>query len=111
MKKLGRNRRSFGVGLAIAFLAGCGGGQSGSSTLPASTIPSHAKAKGHSWMLPGASGSDLVYISSYTNVVYVYSYPDGALVGTLTGFNDPSGDVFGRRGKRLDYEYTVGQHH
>ena len=91
MKKLGRNRASFGVGLAIAFLAGCGGGQSGSSTLPASTIPSHAKAKGHSWMLPGASGSDLVYISSYTNVVYVYSYPDGALVGTLTGFNDPSG--------------------
>src|SRR6202042_651602 len=48
-------------------------------------------ARGKSWMKPGTSGGDLVYISSYANAVYVYSYPAGPLVGTLTGFNNPIG--------------------
>jgi hypothetical protein len=55
-----------------------------------------------SWMLPEAKGEDLLYISSSdTGSVYVYTYPQGQLAGTLTGFvslfgecTDAAGDVF-----------------
>lgn len=45
-----------------------------------------------SWMSPSAKSQALLYIADEgTYDVYVYSYPAGALVGTLTGFNDPEG--------------------
>jgi hypothetical protein len=49
--------------------------------------------RGKSWMNPDAKASQLLYISdSGTNDVYVYSYPKGKLVGTLTGFSEPQGE-------------------
>ena len=46
-----------------------------------------------SWMSPGAAkSSTLLYVADEdSNDVYVYEYPSGKLVGTLTGFNAPSG--------------------
>ncbi len=53
-------------------------------------------------MQPQTSSENLLYVSSpKTNDVYVYSYPGGSLVGTLTGFenilgacSDSEGDVW-----------------
>jgi hypothetical protein len=50
-------------------------------------------------MAPGAAKGDLLYISSYANgEVLVYSYPQGKLVGTLTGFYGPDGICVDKRG-------------
>jgi hypothetical protein len=87
--------------IAIGILAGCSASNGGPATLPSSITmnPDH----GRSWMAPAAKKSkELLYISDTgTDDVYVYSYPNLAAVGTLTGFSDPngmcvdkSGDVF-----------------
>lgn len=82
-------QRVLGAGITLAFLGGCGG-------VPQTTAnmahPVTAQADGRSWTLPDAKGGDLLYVSSPTsNVVYVYKYPGGALVSTLTGFDNPQG--------------------
>src|ERR1700722_11940217 len=83
--------------VVVAILAGCGGLQppiGAPGLMPqAHAIVQHAHR--------GTSG-DLVYLSIYGETeVFVYSYPDGKRVGTLTGFNntvavcsDSSGDVW-----------------
>ncbi len=68
-------------------------------------------------MSPQAKRKNLFYVSDLANnVVYVYTYPQGKLQGTLTGFNAPggecvdkSGDVFitNGRGDSVD-EYAHG---
>ena len=67
------------AGALIALLAGCSG----------------AAQPGAQHFMPSAlhratSGGDLLYVSdSGTNQVYVFSYPDGTLVQTLSGFKTP----------------------
>jgi hypothetical protein len=52
-----------------------------------------------SWMDPAAKAGTLLYISDAgTNDVLVYSYPKLALVGTLTGFNQPQGECVDKSG-------------
>jgi hypothetical protein len=52
-----------------------------------------------SWMAPDAKKDDLLYISDgSTYDVYVYSYPSGKLVGTLTGFTEPTGECVDKTG-------------
>lgn len=87
------------IGLAAAFLSGCGA-QSGSTLPQGASAPAAAhKALGKSWMLPEASGEDLLYASDNTgNQVYVFSYPDAKLVGTLTGFYSPVGECVDKAG-------------
>ena len=70
----------------VAVLAGCGGAQSGS-------VPQGASGfQGRAHQASGSSG-DLLYVSDFggTNDVYALSYPSGALVATLTGFQSPGG--------------------
>ncbi len=73
--------------------------------------------RGRSWMRSGVSGSDLLYISDVaTGDVYAYTYPQGTLVGTLTGFkgslrecSDRKGNVFiTNSGKQQLLEYAHG---
>jgi sugar lactone lactonase YvrE len=46
-----------------------------------------------SWMATALSNSDLLYVSDIgTDDVYVYDYGNDALVGTLTGFDEPQGE-------------------
>jgi hypothetical protein len=43
-------------------------------------------------MLPEARRQDLLYISAnVTGEIYIFSYPHGSLVGTITGLSNPSG--------------------
>ena len=51
-------------------------------------------------MALNAKKLDLLYISDLnaSNGVYVYSYPKGELVGTLTGFNEPQGECVDKAG-------------
>jgi NHL repeat len=97
-----------------ALLAGCSGGGAttppAASQLPTSTRPLGIAAadawaittrrdRGQSWMAPGASHGDLLYVSDIgTDDVDVYSYPDGKPVGTLTGFDEPEGLCVDKKG-------------
>lgn len=94
-------RLALSIGTA-ALLAGCGAlrqtqddtqlpfGAPG--TMPQGrAIATHAE-RGKSWMLPEATGEDLLYVSDGKNeVVNVYSYPKGEKVGQLAGFANPGG--------------------
>ncbi len=95
---------SIGLCLGVSWLAGCGGSQPG--LMPAGAAPEPASPRlawpatsmiarpdgGRSWMTPDAKKRDLLYVSDDTTFdVYVFSYPKGKLVGTLTGFSAPGG--------------------
>jgi hypothetical protein len=70
--------------VAIVLCAGCAAGSTTSGTLVPAT---HS-----SWIQPDAKKKPLLYVSSVlSNDVYVYSYADQQLVGTLTGFEEPYG--------------------
>lgn len=97
--------RALGICVAATVLAGCGTSQmpfaapAAQGPGPAGSAPA---ARTRSWMAPGAKSADLLYVSDpKTKDVYVYSYPQARLVGTLTGFGEPrsecadaAGDVF-----------------
>jgi hypothetical protein len=52
-----------------------------------------------SWMSPDSKKQSLLYVSDQkTDDVYVYSYPHGKLVGTLTGFGAPYGQCTDKAG-------------
>jgi hypothetical protein len=105
MKTSMRNRHARAACAAVTMLAGCSGSQPPigvTGAMPQSLAPVSVQAahKG-SWMLPEAKNEDLIYISDDGSSVYVFSYPAGKLVGTLTGFSgslyecvDSSGNVF-----------------
>jgi len=72
--------RVIGACLALAVLSACGGLQSQSPPL------SLAAAR------DAAHSGDLLYVSDQNTVeVYVFTYPGGRRVGTLTGFRFPEG--------------------
>jgi hypothetical protein len=83
------NRCTFTLGIAAATFAGCGASQppiGAPGAIPQqSAIAAHAE-RGKSWMLPEAKTEDLLYVSSNDQgAVYVYTYPEGKIVGTLSG--------------------------
>ena len=92
-------RRIFSILVAVG-LSGCGAPQSvaGTAAFVPQASAAHARAAA-SWMLPEAKQQRLLYVSDPgTNDVYVYTYPKGTLVGTLTGFNEPWGLCSDRAG-------------
>jgi hypothetical protein len=104
VRSLDFSRYALMVYVTAALLAGCGGSQppiGAPGAVPqASAIATHAD-RGKSWMLPEAKRKDLLYLAEFGPNVFVYSYPEGKHVGTLTGFGaapyecaDKSGDVF-----------------
>ncbi|MGP8101148.1 MAG: YncE family protein [Candidatus Cybelea sp.] len=57
------------------------------------------RIKPGSWIAPDAKSKKLLYVSSaLTDDVYVYSYSNQKLVGTLTGFKQPYGLCAGKTG-------------
>jgi hypothetical protein len=105
------------LSLSVAFaLAGCSGSQPPIAT-PGAMPQSHADAwrpGTGSWALPEASGDDLVYVTSLGKSVLMYSYPEGQLVGSITGLTgiygecaDNSGNIFVISQTTL-YEYAHG---
>jgi hypothetical protein len=94
-------RYALGLCAAFALLAGCGGGGQSQfapslGQISRSRLSTSDAARGidvavvqmkynPSWMLPEAKNEQLLYIANYyTNIVRVYSYPAGKLVGSLT---------------------------
>ena len=75
---------------ATEMVSGCAGSAVVQAAAPMNAGVSANRAERSSWISPATSGSDLVYASA-GNVVYVYTYPGGSQVGTLTGFNDAAG--------------------
>lgn len=98
-------RYSAGI-CAAAILSGC----NGSAPLPAPGVPAQTRAAGspaqtraaRSWMSPQAKAENLLYVADLgTNLVNVYPYPKGKLVGQISGIGamatlcaDKAGDVF-----------------
>jgi len=100
--------------IVASLLAGCGVGSPSSpapgavnQTASMSAVNASRGAtaavqpdRGASWMDPDARKSDLTYIADQgTNDVYVYAA--AKLVGTLKGFNEPSGECVDKAGDVL----------
>ena len=90
---------------AAIALAGCSqttglSGPSGVASASGYVRPPVAlrRAQGRSWMNPAAKKSDLLYLDDQTGDVYVYSYPKGVLMGTLTGLGEPQGECVDKKG-------------
>ena len=96
--RLANVRNVFGAVAAAAISSRCsstsGGSQLGPASVPISRIARTVDADyGRSWIAPDAKNNDLLYIADAgTNDVYVYSWPEGKLKGTLTGFSEPEGE-------------------
>lgn len=81
------------VCMTAALLAGCGGAPPQNSA-PGGVLPNAAagaRPAARTWMSPDAKGRDLLYVSDDAGSVYVFSYPQGLLVGTIAGLDGPSG--------------------
>jgi len=93
----------------IALLWGCSSAAVGPAT------PLGAQAAPQSWMAPDAKNGALLYISDLGNdTVSVYSYPQGKLKGTLSGFYAVHGGCVDEHGhvfitsKAQIFEYSHG---
>jgi DNA-binding beta-propeller fold protein YncE len=99
------------VWAAVALLAGCGGTASQLSPAepllrngPPLVSPDRVTAPRHhdgraSRMAAGAKRMSLLYVTDANNgTVSVFSYPQGALEGTLTGFEEPYGECTNKAG-------------
>jgi hypothetical protein len=95
MKRSAFSRYALTNCVAAAMLAGCGESQppiGAPGAIPQISANATHAERGKSWMKPEARTDKLLYVSDNTkSVVYVISYPQGELVGTLTGFYSPVG--------------------
>lgn len=99
--------------IAVAFvLAGCGGGSS--LTGVPQTMGTNAQAHRDSWLKPGSSGGDLMYVADGTYDVWVLSFPGAQVVGDLAAgsrpwglCSDSKGDVFVTESDKV-VEYAHG---
>lgn len=98
---------------ALTLAAGCNGAGVAPQTAAAQQRAFAPTPRG--WMAPDAKHRDLLYVSDLgTELVDVYSYPEGKLKGTLSGFKavhggcvDAKGDVFITSSERI-YEFAHG---
>jgi hypothetical protein len=104
--------KSFAIAvLAAASFTACGGPQTSgvpamlqSSVRPASGAKAQAS---RSWMNQGAASGDLLYVTNSNGTVTVYSYPQGNLAGTLTGFEQPFGACSDKKGNVYITDYAT----
>ncbi len=98
MKIIALTWRVFSIATA-ALLAGCGGSQpiGAPGIVPQTSVTTTRAKGGPSRILTNAKGEDLIYaadsaetVSNFGEVI-VLTYPQGKVVGVLTGFDDPSG--------------------
>jgi hypothetical protein len=94
VKRLGLSGYALSI-TAAALLAACGGS-------PPRIGAPDAMSQGHSVALHlknGATSGDLLYLTGgRTNQVYVFTYPAGKHVQTLTGLQNPNGECVDARG-------------
>lgn len=100
MGLLNVNRNVLASCVTVALLAGCGVAQppiGSPGTTEQKMQVSAQRLLAKSWIARGAAKGDLLYVSTF-DTVYVFSYPNGTLVGTLTGFDVPMGLCSDSRG-------------
>lgn len=108
MKSSDFRRIALGIGAAVAGLAGCAAPMGAPGTVVQSRPIATPAGRPAPWMLPEAKSEDLLYISdSVAGKVYVYEYPAGKLVGTLTGFQHPEGDCVDKSGDVFVANYAA----
>jgi len=79
---------------AVVAAAGCSGGSQMQPTANAQLL-----RRGASWMAPDLTKRDLLYLSDDGDgTVYVYSFPDAKLEGSLTGLSFPAGECVDEAG-------------
>ena len=88
---------------AYSVLAGCGGGMAGSRLDPSPPLTQRVMEdrsnRSSSWMATGTANETLLYISDIgAETVDVFTYPKGAMVGALTGFEEPNGECVDAKG-------------
>ena len=89
--------RTIGALAVLAFLTACGGEHAQPGAMP--QTPTGA-----------SSSSDLLYVSDESTAnVYLFSYPAGQLVGTLTGLSFPEGLCVDRLGDVFVADPGAGQ--
>ena len=93
-------RSAVGISAFTALCAGCAqpAMQLGAPGAASQTSVSTSNGKARSWMLSEARHRDLLYAAANNSTVYVFSYPKGTLVGTLSGFDFPEGLCVDRSG-------------
>ena len=113
MKSLDFRRCALSSGVAVAMLAACGGSQppiGAPGAIPQTSALATRAERGKSWMLPEAKNSDLLYVAASQNgqngSAYVYTYPQGRFVGTLTGFARPFGECADSAGNVFIVTYS-----
>ncbi len=104
--------RASAIGVAILYLAGCGGSSSTATIPQRSSAVRETAQHGKSWMLPGTSGGKLLYATGGCNGTCVLSYPNLRLVGALSTIgngacSDGQGNVFLTDGDEV-VEYAHG---
>jgi hypothetical protein len=82
--------RRLGVCATVTMLAGCGVSQTPVGNAMPQISPITDAALHRSWMIPGAARGDLLYAAGNEGAVYLFTYPGGKLVGTLSSVT-PSG--------------------
>ena len=107
--------------------AGCGGSQpsiGARASVPQGRATTPQADRSGSWMRRQTTAQTLLYVSDasyydYNDYVYVFSYPDGEPVGTLTGFMRPAGLCATKAGRvfitiqtleRCSSTFTAGLH-
>lgn len=95
MKTSDFGRCAFGISLAMAMLAGCGGTQNAATALPQNAAKSAQSAKVHR---PSSYPGDLLYVAG--NGVLIFTLPQGQFFGTIqngqavNACSDSSGHVW-----------------
>lgn len=105
--------RTFRRLACVALLAGCAQ-SSVEQVTPSDRRFENGVAR--SWVAPEARGQNLLYVSGNSGYVYIFSFPAGKLVGTLSGFqevagvcSDSAGNVWVANSAALDVvEYAHG---
>lgn len=95
------------LALSVAILGGCGGAGvsvAGPATQSGSSGALHLH-RDRSWMAPGATTKNLLYVTDGS--VEVYSYPQGQLEGQLSGFSNAVGDCSDRKGNVYVTDYAA----
>lgn len=96
MMTMGLNGRAFGMALAVALLAGCGGPQT--AGLGATQPSARAFDPQQSQRLPGTIGQDLVYATGGCGGVCVVTYPADEFVAGISLTQAVGGDCSDNQG-------------
>ncbi len=102
------------ISAAFSLVVACGNGASQAPPLAPNATNAVHLDEHRSWMVPDVKKKNLLYVSEgYSggsgSYVLVYSYPDGKLLGTLTGFDDPQGLCVDKKGNIFVTNYQASE--